>query len=256
MMPLITLTTDLGEQDYYAGALKGLLLRHCPEARLIDISHAIPSHDIVRGAFILKNAFAHFPEGTIHLVCVHHFYESGTRLLALRFRGHYFLGPDNGLFSLLFEAQPEAAIALENPGEGLLAGQETLARAIASLAAGEPFDSLGPPAGEIAERILLRPVVSAAQIRGTVIHIDKFENVVVNIDRELFDRVRQGRDFALFFKRHEPITRLSAHYGEAPMGEPLCLFNPAGYLEISIRLGKAASLLGLGLDDAVRIDFA
>ncbi len=254
-MTLVTLTTDLGEQDYYAGALKGAILQQCPGAQLVDITHAIPSHDMVRGAFILKNAYPHFPEGSIHLVNVHNFYAAERRLLAILHQGHYFLGPDNGIFSLVFDQQPKQARILPDDGTGLLSHQEVLARAIAHLAGGTPLEELGEPLDSISERIHLRPVVSASQIRGTVVHVDKFENVIVNITRELFEQVRKGRNFALYFKRHEPITELSAQYCEVPMGEVLCLFNSAGYLEIAIHMGKAAGLLGLAVDDAVRIDF-
>jgi len=255
-MTLVTLTTDLGEQDYYAGALKGAILAECPSAQLVDITHNIPSHDIVRGAFILKNAYPHFPKGTIHLANVNNFYEPERRLLLLQYQGHYFMGPDNGIFSLVFEQQPGQARILPEEGEGLLAYQRSFARAIAHLAGGVPLEEIGEPLDAISERIHLRPVVSASQIRGTVVHIDKFGNVIVNITRELFEQVRKDREFACYFKRHEPITQLSTHYWDVPMGEVLCLFNSAGYLEIAIHMGKAAPMLGLKLDDAVRIDFS
>jgi S-adenosylmethionine hydrolase len=254
-MTLITLTTDLGEQDYYAGALKGAILSACPDARLVDITHGIPSHDIVRGAFVLKNAFPHFPQGAIHVLNVHLFYAPERRLIAIRHEGHYFLGPDNGIFSLVFDEKPEAVRQLNDPADGLLSYQQPFAQAIAHLSAGSPFEELGAPAEGIAERILLRPVVSKDQVRGTVVHVDKFENVVVNIDRALFEQVRQDRDFALYFKRHEPITHLSRAYSDVSIGEVLCLFNSSGYLEIAIHMGKAAGMLGLEVDDAVRIDF-
>ena len=254
-MTLVTLTSDLGEQDYYAGALKGAILQQCPTAQLVDITHAIPSHDIVRGAFILKNAFPHFPKGSIHLVNVHNFYAPKRRFLVLQHEGHYFLGPDNGIFSLVLDRQPEQARVLPDEENGLLSYQQIFAQSIAHLVAGVPLEELGEPLNGISERIHLRPVVSASQIRGTVVHVDKFENVIVNITRELFDQVRKGRNFALYFKRHEPITELSVTYCDVPMGESLCLFNSAGYLEIAIHMGKAAGLLGLGVDDAVRIDF-
>ncbi|MBK8489859.1 MAG: SAM-dependent chlorinase/fluorinase [Saprospirales bacterium] len=254
-MTYITLTTDLGEQDYYAGALKGAILQQCPAVQLIDITHVIPSHDIVRGAFILKNAFTHFPEGTIHLVNVHNFYTDTPRLLVIHHQGHFFLGPDNGIFSLVFDQLPTQVRMLENTGDGLLSYQQAYAKAIGQLIGGTPLEELGQPGDGISERILLRPVVSPGQIRGTVIHVDKFENVIVNVTRELFEQVRKDRDFALYFKRHEPITELSASYCDVPLGEVLCLFNSAGYLEIAIHMGKASSLLGLHVDDAVRIDF-
>lgn len=254
-MTLVTLTTDLGEQDYYAGALKGAILREHPGVQLVDITHAIPSHDIVRGAFVLRNAFPHFPEGTIHLLHVHNFYAPDRQLLALRYQNHFFLGPDNGIFSLVFDRQPDQAFVLDDRDAGPLSYQQTCARVISQLAKGAQLEELGQPIPAIAERIHLRPVVSASQIRGTVTHVDKFENVIVNVDRALFEQVRKERDFALYFKRHEPITTLSRQYCDVPMGEVLCLFNSAGYLEISIYMGKAASMLGLEVDDAVRIDF-
>lgn len=254
-MTIVTLTTDLGIQDYYAGALKGAILRECPDVQVVDITHSIPSHDIVRGAFVLRNAYPHFPAGTIHLLNVHNFYAPDRQMLALRFQDHFFLGPDNGIFSLVFDRQPDQAVALEDAGRGLLSYQQTYAQAIGKLVGGVLLEELGQPVDAIAERIHLRSVVSANQIRGTVIHVDKFENVVVNVDRALFEQVRKERDFALYFKRHEPITTLSRQYSDVPMGEVLCLFNSAGYLEIAIHMGKAASMLGLEVDDAVRIDF-
>ena len=97
--------------------------------------------------------------------------------------------------------------------------------------------------------------MSTAQIRGSVIYVDHYENVIVNVQKELFERVRNGRHFQLFFKRHDPITQLSRQYHDVSIGETLCLFNDAGYLTIAINMGKAASLLGLKLDDMVQIDF-
>ena len=114
---------------------------------------------------------------------------------------------------------------------------------------------IGLPVMEVERRIALQPVISTAQIRGSVIYIDHYENVIVNVQEELFERVRNGRDFQLFFKRHDPIVCMSNHYHDVNIGETLCLFNEAGYLTIAINMGKAASLLGLKLDDMVQIDF-
>jgi len=107
----------------------------------------------------------------------------------------------------------------------------------------------------LVERIGLRPVTTRSRIRGTVLHIDHFGNVQVNIREETFRRVGQGRPFALFFKRHDPITALSRHYTDVPVGEPLCLFNSAGFLEIAVNMGRAATLFGLKEDDFVEIIF-
>ena len=105
------------------------------------------------------------------------------------------------------------------------------------------------------KRITLQPVTSKSQIRGSIIHIDNYENAIVNISRELFEQLSKKRTFSLYFKRYNPITQLSEQYYDVAIGDILCLFNSAGYLEIAVHMGKAATLLGLKIDDTVQIDF-
>jgi S-adenosyl-L-methionine hydrolase (adenosine-forming) len=101
---------------------------------------------------------------------------------------------------------------------------------------------------------MLQPVISQNQIRGSVIHIDNYDNVILNITRDLFQKISKNRPFQLYFKRHDPITQLSNYYNDVPIGETLCLFN-SDYLEIAINMGKAAELLGLKIEDTVQINF-
>ncbi|GIV31048.1 MAG: hypothetical protein KatS3mg029_0399 [Saprospiraceae bacterium] len=120
---------------------------------------------------------------------------------------------------------------------------------------GKPFKEIGLPAPDYEQRIALHPVTSATEIRGMVIHIDQYENVITNIRKDLFEQMCQGRRFEVHFKRHTPLTTLSRTYHDVPPGEPLCFFNVAGLLEIAVNMGKAASLLGIQPDDMVRITF-
>jgi hypothetical protein len=113
---------------------------------------------------------------------------------------------------------------------------------------------LGNPARDILQRITFQPVIAPSQIRGAVIYVDNYDNVVSNITRDLFEKVGRGRPFQLFFKRHDPILRLSKHYNDVPIGETLCLFN-SDYLEVSINMGKAAELFGLKIEDTIQINF-
>lgn len=254
--PIITLTTDFGTQDHYAGALKGALLRVCPEAHLIDISHAIKPFDIVQAALVVRNACPEFPEGSVHIVAVNCVYDTHFRFLAARSEGHFFLAPDNGLLTLLFEQLPEADVrVLTDSDPAHFPGKNAFSTAVAHLATGQPFEEIGPQAGPLTERIGLRPVITPTRIRGTVIHIDNFENALVNIGRETFELTAQGRPFSLFFKRNDPISRLSQRYCDVPVGEPLCLFNSAGLLEIAVNMGRAATLLGLKVEDVVELVF-
>lgn len=255
-MQLVTLTTDFGVQDYYAGALKGALLRCSPTVQLVDISHAIRPFDIVQGAFVVENAYTEFPEGTIHLIGVNCVYDAHYRFLAVRRDGHFFLAPDNGLLTLLFGQLPEAEVReLPAPVQQHFPVKQAFADAVGHIAAGKPFEALGLPAGPILQRISLQPVIMPGRIRGTIIQVDNFENAVVNIRREVFEKSANGRGFSLFFKRNDPITRLCQNYCDAPVGEPLCLFNSAGLLEIAVNMGRAATLLGLKAEDVVEVVF-
>ncbi len=254
-MPVVTFTSDFGLRDYYVSAIKGALLCNDPTLQLIDITHNINNYDIVQAAFIFKNAWPNFPPGTIHLLSINNFYSSSYRFLAIAHQGHYFIGPDNGLFSLVFESFPSEVYSIPLPEGEPFSLKALFANAAGHLAAGRPLPELGPPAEAPAQALTFQPVIMPSRIRGAVIHIDNYENAVVNISRTLFDQVGNGRSFSLFFKRHEPITRLSRHYFDVPIGEPLCLFNSAGYIEIAINMGKASTLLGLNLEDTIQIDF-
>ncbi|MGK0365190.1 MAG: S-adenosylmethionine hydrolase [Saprospiraceae bacterium] len=254
-MKILTLTTDFGLKDYYAGMLKGSLLSAHNALNIIDISHSIPNYDIVQAAFVLKNAYPTYPKGTIHLVSVNNFYNNQSAFLVIEHDGHFFIGADNGIFSLVFQDKIEKVVELNYQGTGTGEVNRVFAQAAAELAEGKELEEIGTPLTEIMERITFQPVVKSTQIVGSVIHVDNYENVITNITRGLFEQVSKGRDFNLYFKRHEAINKLSWHYFDVPIGESLCLFNSAGYLEISINLGKASSLLGLNIDDTVQIEF-
>lgn len=255
-MQLVTLTTDFGTQDFYTGALKGALLSRTPGLSLIDISHDIKPFDIVQGAFVVQNIWPEFPEGTIHLIGVNCVYGQGYRFVAARHNGHFFLAPDNGVLTLLFaRIDPTDLRNLSADPAEHFAVKNIFADAVAHLADGKPFEALGEYAAPLLERISIQPVITPTRIRGTVIHVDNFENVVVNIRREVFEKTLNGRDFSLFFKRNDPITKLSGNYCDVPVGEQLCLFNAAGFLEIAVNMGRAATLLGLKVEDVVEVVF-
>ncbi len=255
-MQFITLTTDFGTQDFYVGALKGALLKRVPTLNLVDISHDIEPFDIVRGAFVLANVWREFPEGTIHLIGVNCVYQPDYRFVVARHEEHYFIAPDNGLLSLLFSnLEPGNLRNLSAEPAEHFAVKNIFADAVAHLAEGKPFEELGVYAAPLLERISIQPVITPTRIRGTVIHVDNFENVVVNIRREVFESAVHGRPFSLYFKRNDPITQLSGNYCDVAEGEQLCLFNMAGYLEISVNMGRAATLFGLKVEDVVEVVF-
>ncbi|HHS95973.1 MAG TPA: hypothetical protein ENJ45_05220 [Phaeodactylibacter sp.] len=255
-MPIITLTTDFGLKDYYVALVKAALLSKEPSLQIVDISHNVNAYDIVQGAFILKNCYAAFPKGTIHIVSISDYSTKKPCFLALRHDGHYFIGADNGLFSLLFENTPNKDIyEIDYYADESFPVKRTFAEAVAHLISSKPFNEIGIPIEAIEERITFQPVISKSEVNGTVIHIDHYGNAITNIRRDTFEQVGQGRPFALYFKRHDPILQLSNYYADVPIGEALCFFNAANCLEIAINHGNAAELFGLKVEDTIQVNF-
>jgi len=254
-MPIVTLTTDFGTKDYYTAMLKGSILRQSPLSQLVDISNEIPKYDLVRAAFVLKNAWRSFPDKTIHIITVNDLPQGSQQFLAIEYKNHFFLAPNNGIFSLLFEEPPTEVYELPFEGKSSFPLIEIMSQAIGYLTNGKPLSEIGQPAKEVLQRLTLHPVISPNQLRGSVIYIDDYENVVINIHRELFEQTRNGRNFKLYFKRNNPLTEICEFYFDVPIGEPFCRFNATNYLEIAVNMGKASSLFNLKLDDTVQIDF-
>lgn len=252
-MPVVTFTSDQGLSDYYVAVVKGVLISQNQGLQIIDISHNVNSFDIVQGAFIIKNAYSSFPPGTIHLISINNHYKKERCFLAARYNGHYFIGPDNGIFSLIFDEAPDVVYELEYPNDALT--QDIFSEAVKHIIGGMPFNEIGLLVDEIVERITFQPITTPSLIKGAVIHIDNFENVIVNISEALFNQIGQNRAFRIYFKRFDPILKLEQSYADVAVGEVLCLFNQSGLLEIAINQGRAASLLGLNLEDGVHIEF-
>ncbi len=256
-MPFITLTTDWGTTDYFVGAIKGDLLTACPDATIIDISHNIAAHDLVPGAFIFKNAWQHFPKGTVHVCAVSGSSDMPSPLIAAYFMGHYFIGVDNGFFSLVLDVAPDEAYYILNAkGHKVAQNSAVLASSAAFLAKGGRISEMGEKIEALVEKSLLRPVTEENTIRGSVIYTDSHGNLVTNITKSLFERICRGRDFEIILKTREyVISEISLDYYDASKGNLLAFYNEAGFLEIAISHGNAAMLLGLYYSDIIRIEF-
>jgi S-adenosylmethionine hydrolase len=256
-MPVITLTTDTGYKDFYVAVIKGGIISRIPDCNIIDITHQIEPFDIQRAAFILKNSYKAFPKGTVHLVGVNAIPEWQQPLVALKADGHFFTGADNGIFSLM-ELMPELIVELDHKQGNYRSfpAADILKDAACSLALGEDLAGLGNRKDGLFERTMFRPVSEPTVLRGTVIHVDSYGNVITNITRELFDSVGQGRKFQISLRRSDyNIDEISRHYNDVPEGEKLALFGFSGQLEIAMNKGNAAGLLNMRLNDAIRIEF-
>lgn len=257
-MAIITLTTDLGDKDIYQAALKGNIFKLLPTVNLVDITHSVALFNIQQAAFILKNSFRYFPDGTVHLIGVDTVYNDYTRFLAIKYKNHYFVGADNGIFSLIFSEEPQEMVEITLMQDLKFLHfplADIFVKAACHLAKGGALTQIGIPVQGVERKMDLQPVIERNVIKGMVIYIDTFQNAITNITKDFFSRVQQGRRFILYFKRNETITQLSWHYNEVPEGEKLCLFGISDHLEIAINKGNASGLLGLNLGDSVIIDF-
>jgi S-adenosyl-L-methionine hydrolase (adenosine-forming) len=255
-MPIITLTSDWGQRDYFLGAVKGKILNLLPSATIIDISHGISPFNLKQASFIIRNSYPHFPKGTVHILSILTEKSEKTPHLAVKYDGQYFIGADNGIFSLIFEHNPEEIISIStNDKDGIeIPARDRFVESAVHLASGQPIEELGEPVSQWREQMHFLPVVSGDVIRGVVIYINQYENCVTNITRELFDKTNKGRKFVVEF-RGETLKKISASYQDVPIGEIVALFGSTGHLEIAINQGNASSLLGLDINDPVRVEF-
>ncbi|PUZ23888.1 hypothetical protein GA0116948_10836 [Chitinophaga costaii] len=247
-MSIITLTSDIGLQDYLVGAIKGHLWQHCPDCQVIDISHHISPFNLPQATYICKSAFAFFPARTFHFVLINLFDRKQDHVLLARHNGQYIGCADNGLLTMITEGMPEMVVRLPLDTQGprnTFTIIHTLMQAVKALQAGQSLAALGEVTQDIVLKNKLQPLTGDDYIEGQIIHIDSFENVVVNITRHQFNAARNGRRFSIFFRRDEVITQLSETYADVPEGHKLALFNAAGYLEIAVNKGNAAGLFGL-----------
>jgi len=247
-MALVTLTSDIGQQDYLVGAIKGQLLQINPEFRLVDISHQLAPFNYPQSAYVCRNAIRNFPEYTYHVILVNLFEKRPDHLLLAFHNNQYILCADNGLLTMILEGKPEIVIALplsKTAIKDTLYCIQVFGKAIHDLETGTALMSMGEPDLPIIEKNHLRPLLGENWIEGQIIFIDHFENVIVNITRNEFEQQRKGRSFKIVFKRDEIIDRISETYADASDGEKLALFNSGGYLEIAINKGNAAGLFGL-----------
>lgn len=257
-MPLITLITDFGIKDFYVGSLKGNIYSACKDALLVDITHEIERHGLVQAAYVLKCCFPDFPEGSFHLMLIDTEKEEGKPIL-FKYNAHFFLGIDNGVFNIATDgAEPDWVVELEPEKLGFNSRSNLnnyFAAVLGALNNGKEPLELGTKRNKLLSINAARPAYGDWGIRGEVIYIDNYENVVLNIDRDFFETQCNGRPFHIEFKHLDRIEHICESYSDVEPGELLAFFNGSGHLEIAVNHGKAASLLGLKLKTTVQINF-
>jgi hypothetical protein len=247
-MPLITLTSDIGQQDFLIGAVKGQLLQVNPEFTFIDISHNLSPFNYPQAAYVCRNAIKNFAVGTFHLILVNLFDEKPEHMVLAEHNGHFIGCADNGLLTMILEEVPQKVVALQldkTSHKNTIYCTNVFGKAFNDLQNGKKIEEIGDPSISINVKNPLKPMLGRDYIEGQIIFIDNFENVIVNIHKDEFEEQRKGRSFKIVFKRDEVIEKISDTYADVNEGEKLALFNSADYLEIAINKGNAAGLLGL-----------
>jgi S-adenosyl-L-methionine hydrolase (adenosine-forming) len=257
---IITLLTDFGTEDYFVGAIKGVILTRSPKAILVDITHAIPPQNVRAAAFTLSAAYPYFPAGSIHLAIVDPGVGSDRRPILIEAAAHLFVGPDNGLFTLVLEQVPTARIRhltntayfLPNPSF-TFHGRDIFAPVAAALAAGVSPEDLGPPIQDLV-RLETMQCKSAedGSLAGSIMHIDRFGNCVTNLPWDRWLALSATKSFRLQVKEFQ-IRKLARYYSEASVrpGEPFLICGSAGFLEISVQSSSAARELNIKVGDPI-----
>lgn len=258
-MSIITLLTDFGSQDYFVGAMKGVILSRNPNAQIVDITHEIPPQDIHAAAFALLACYQEFPAGTIHVAVVDPGVGSDRRAILVECGEHLFVGPDNGIFSWICEREGSwRAIILTNrtffrqPLSSTFHGRDIFASVAAAVANGTSVEEFGEEVSNIVLLESLAPKAGDAQIEARVIHIDRFGNCVTNLTGEHFQEASfaSGATLVVNGCKVSSFCRFFAEAGN-DRDELFCIFGSAGFLEIATRNSSAARILNARRGDKV-----
>jgi S-adenosyl-L-methionine hydrolase (adenosine-forming) len=248
-MTIITLLTDFGTTDSYVAEMKGVILSGAPEAVLVDVSHGVAPGDIRSAAYILGRIWHRFPTDTVHLAVIDPGVGTARTALALRAHGHYFVGPDNGVFTpVLHDTQVEAvALAAPPTAAPTFHGRDVFAPAAAALASRATLQSLGRQFGRIPERVTYTlPHHEGKTVVGEIIYIDRFGSLITNLTSELVP------DHASLEVEDLDLGPLRRTFEDVPAGGLLAYVGSGGAIEIAVRNGSAARRLGIGVGGRVR----
>jgi S-adenosyl-L-methionine hydrolase (adenosine-forming) len=263
---IITLTTDFGLTDSYVGSMRGVVLGIAPDVRLVDITHAIGPQDIQQATYILQTFYRYFPPGTVHLIIVDPGVGSQRRAIGVETPEAIFVAPDNGILAEVWrDAQArwgaEVCTAVElterrywrDHVSQTFHGRDIFAPVVAHLAAGVPLSAFGARLPTIDEGRLDRPLRGRdGELVGRIAHVDHFGNCITNITPHDLEQAGKGTGLVVEIGGRQ-ISGLHQTYADVPLGALIALIGSSDQLELAVRNGNAAQVLGVGIGDAVRV---
>ena len=258
-MAIITLTSDWGTSDYYAAAVKGVILSQMPNAIIVDITHDITPFNIAEAGFTLRNCYRNFPEGTIHIIAVDTIESDIHPHVVVKAHGQYFISTDNGIFSHILDDQYEEAVFIDVEQDSnfyTFSTRDRFAKVAVMIAKGEPLSNIGAKREQLNNGGTFCAIVKNNVIEGIVVHIDAYDNLITNISKELFDEVGKGRKCIIKAKGDlYTIDEISESYDDVDTLDPVALFGSHGFLEIALNHAKMASLWGIDIRSTIQVVF-
>lgn len=257
-MSIITLISDFGLKDHYVSAVKAAIYSKSPAANVIDISHDIEKFNLQGAAFVLQQAYTNFPPKTVHIIGLNSEYAPENGYVLVEFNDHFFISADNGIFSLLFEEMPSKVFQINLPENLNLSFvvRDLFVPLACKLIGGQDIESHLTPKANLLQRLPFRATSMGDIIKGAIVFIDSYDNAILNIDKNLFDRACAGRPFVIEFGKGYQINKISNGYNTVREGDLLAMFNSSNNLELAMRDGKLSSLLGLNLNTQITIHFS
>lgn len=255
-MALVTFLSDFGGKDFYVPAVKAKMLAINPQLSIVDISHAVEAYDLEHAAFLLRSTFREFPKGTVHLVGINTTGAMTQGYIGAKLEDHIFIGPNNGIFSLLADQDPGILVQFADihVKDSTFPTRDILAPIAAKVASGAAIHDFGGPLSNFRKLMPRHAKATKEQIIGHVIRIDQYGNLITNIRREVFEKLNPGK-FSIQFGR-ETVSKIQTGYDQVEAGDPFAFFNSLDLLEIGIHIGHAGILLGLKRDSVVYINFS
>jgi S-adenosylmethionine hydrolase len=257
--PIVALLTDFGSRDHYVGAMKGAVLTVCPDVTLVDVSHEVPPHDILAGALELAASYKYFPPGTIFLVVVDPGVGHARAGLAAEAGDFRFIAPDNGVLTSVLQEQPPRRIVTLTERRyarptisRTFEGRDRFAPAAGWLAKGADLAALGRVTHDFQKLEIPLPAATDGKLAGQVMRVDRFGNLVTNLDRRSVERAREHGALIIRVADRD-VTHLVATYAEAHTGELCALFGGTDVLEIAVNAGSAFEMLGVGRGTPVEV---
>ncbi|MBW3469875.1 SAM hydrolase/SAM-dependent halogenase family protein [Arthrospiribacter ruber] len=254
-MALITFTSDFGDRDFYVPAVKAKMLSINPQLTIVDITHQVKNYDVAHAAFILKSVYNEFPKGTVHLVAMNGTSKTTDGFIGIKHDEHIFLGPNNGMLSLLFDTEPGIIVQFADIHlkESTFPAKDILAPIAAKVASGAAIHDFGGPLPQIRKMIPRHVKATKKQIIGHVVRVDNYGNLITNIEKKVFDMLNPGK-FTIQIGR-ETLQQLHQSYDMVDPGDCFAFFNSLGLLEIGLNEGNGGDLLGLKHDSPIFIHF-